>query len=212
MPIDFTIDYAAALLFIGTVFTFLSTPGPVTLLVINNATKGLKAGFFTILGTNIASLILIFISYLIVLGVVSLDEGYLTWMRLFGALYLVWFAYGIIKESYAPIEEHHSAPPKPSKHFFRQGFLIGISNPKDIVFFSSFFTGFISITPHLNTSYILLTILWIILDYAILFSYCLFIQRSFMEKHLKMVIRLSGAFLMLAALYVFYLSISTLFF
>ena len=49
---------------------------------------------------------------------------------------------------------------------FKQGFLVGISNPKDIIFFAAFFRQFIQITPHLNISLGVLTLDWIVLDFA----------------------------------------------
>ncbi|ENW28767.1 hypothetical protein F924_01184 [Acinetobacter lwoffii ATCC 9957 = CIP 70.31] len=51
---------------------------------------------------------------------------------------------------------------------FRQGFLVGISNPKDIIFFAAFFPQFIGITPDLDLSLIILTLSWILLDFLTL--------------------------------------------
>ena len=46
--------------------------------------------------------------------------------------------------------------------------LVGISNPKDIIFFSAFFPQFVSISPHLDLSLTILTLTWIVLDFLTL--------------------------------------------
>ena len=60
------IDISVLFAFIGAVILFLSTPGPVTVMVVNNGIRqGFLASLFTIIGTNLASLILILISFLV---------------------------------------------------------------------------------------------------------------------------------------------------
>ena len=51
---------------------------------------------------------------------------------------------------------------------FRRGFALAISNPKDIIFFASFLPQFMGVLPHVNQSLGLLTLLWIVLDFATL--------------------------------------------
>jgi threonine/homoserine/homoserine lactone efflux protein len=45
---------------------------------------------------------------------------------------------------------------------------VGISNPRDILFLAAFFPQFIQITPDLDISLGILTLSWIILDFATL--------------------------------------------
>lgn len=68
-------DFGIWSAFIGSVVLFLSTPGPVTVMVANNSAKqGMMAGLFTIAGTNTASLVLIGISFLVIYGVIAVNE------------------------------------------------------------------------------------------------------------------------------------------
>ena len=58
--------------YIVAVFVLIVTPGPVVALVIRNASLyGFKAAFFTNLGTNFASLLLIAFAIAVILGTFS---------------------------------------------------------------------------------------------------------------------------------------------
>lgn len=94
------IDFNILLAFMGAVVLFLSTPGPVTVMVANNSSKqGFLAGLATITGTNVASLLLITVSFLVLYGAFSISEHLLTYLTLFGSLYLLYFAIQVIKDS-----------------------------------------------------------------------------------------------------------------
>lgn len=85
--------------FMAAVFTFLASPGPVTLLVINNGAKGFAAGLFTIFGTNVASLVLILVSYLVIQSVFGINEAYLSLLQIAGSLYLLYFAFSMLSQA-----------------------------------------------------------------------------------------------------------------
>lgn len=125
-------------LYIITVVVMIATPGPVMILVASAGLKhGYRAALKTIFGTNIASLVLIAFSILVLKGVFT----------------------------------HSDASPtaiKPVDGGFKKGFLVGISNPKDIIFFSSFFPQFINVHDNINISLSILVITWIILDFLTL--------------------------------------------
>ena len=68
--------YVIAVLFL------LLTPGPVVLLVTGTAARvGYTRAFLTLLGTNLASLVLITLAVLAIAGAVSLNKGYLAHRR-----------------------------------------------------------------------------------------------------------------------------------
>jgi threonine/homoserine/homoserine lactone efflux protein len=60
--------------------------------------RGYRKALETIFGTNFASLILIFISVLILKGFLTIDENYLKAIRILGCLYIAYLGYSIIKE------------------------------------------------------------------------------------------------------------------
>ncbi|WP_114800439.1 LysE family transporter [Moraxella canis] len=156
------IDVVVLLGFISSVVLFLSTPGPVTVMVVNNSSKqGFLAGVLTIAGTNAASLVLIAISFLVLYGVLAVSETMLTWFGLFGALYLLYFALQVIKDSFYATSlslDKAQTNKKPLAVYFKQGFLVGISNPKDVLFFMAFFPLFFGISENISLAMMILTL------------------------------------------------------
>ncbi|EKU53047.1 translocator protein, LysE family [Acinetobacter sp. WC-323] len=195
-------NYFEYVLFIVSVVVLIATPGPVMILV---ASAGLKGGYkkalHTIFGTNFASLILIFISVLILKGFLSIDENYLKAIRVFGCLYIAYLGYSIIKEVIQAPHPTAIQTISAQNGGFNKGFLVGISNPKDIIFFSAFFPQFISISPNINFSLSLLTVTWIILDFLTLSLVYLFFRRLSQSSVYPKILGLCGALLVLIALY-----------
>jgi len=195
-------NYFEYVLFIVSVVVLIATPGPVMILV---ASAGLKGGYKkalqTIFGTNFASLILIFISVLILKGFLSIDENYLKAIRVFGCLYIAYLGYSIIKEVIQAPHPTAIQTVSAQNGGFNKGFLVGISNPKDIIFFSAFFPQFISISPNINFSLSLLTVTWIILDFLTLSLVYLFFRRLSQSSVYPKILGLCGALLVLIALY-----------
>jgi threonine/homoserine/homoserine lactone efflux protein len=76
---------------------------------------------------------------------------------------------------------------------------MAISNPKDIIFFASFFPQFLAITPDTNTSIALLTLLWIVLDFATLFLIYLLVARLLRPSVHRTMLRVSGVLLLIVA-------------
>ncbi|NNP68231.1 LysE family translocator [Acinetobacter sp. Ac_5812] len=195
-------NYFEYLLFIVSVVVLIATPGPVMILV---ASAGLKGGYKkaleTIFGTNFASLILIFISVLILKGFLTIDENYLKAIRIFGCLYIAYLGYSIIKEVLQAPHPTAIQTVSAQSSGFKKGFLVGISNPKDIIFFSAFFPQFINISPSINFSLSLLTVTWIILDFLTLSLVYLFFRSLSQSRIYPKILGLCGVLLVLIALY-----------
>ncbi|WP_151715556.1 LysE family translocator [Acinetobacter sp. TUM15071] len=195
-------NYFEYLLFIISVVVLIATPGPVMILV---ASAGLKGGYKkaleTIFGTNFASLILIFISVLILKGFLTIDENYLKAIRILGCLYIAYLGYSIIKEVLQAAHPTTIQTVSAQSGGFKKGFLVGISNPKDIIFFSAFFPQFINISPNINFSLSLLTVTWIILDFLTLSLVYLFFRSLSQSSIYPKILGLCGVLLVLIALY-----------
>ncbi|AVH14765.1 LysE family translocator [Acinetobacter indicus] len=194
------INMAEYLLYCLAVVIMIATPGPVMMLVIGAGLKGgYRWAFQTIVGTNLASLLLIACSVLILKGIFNIQAFWLDLIKLLGCVYIAYLGVDILKESRA------AAVPKlettSAVGGFRQGFLVGISNPKDILFFSAFFPQFIQVTDHFNDSLILLTASWIVLDFLTLSLLYLGFYRLTMSRGYRPVLALCGALLILIALY-----------
>ena len=114
-------------------------PGPiVTLVITTSASKGMRAGFVTIAGTSSGSAVLLTV---IAVGLGWILNHALTWfeiLRWVGAAYLVWL--GV--QAWRGADRAEPLPPNDRIHFGR-GFLVALSNPKTIAFFTAFLPQFV---------------------------------------------------------------------
>ncbi|OOR88520.1 hypothetical protein B0181_08195 [Moraxella caviae] len=199
-------NYPLIFAYITTIVLFLGTPGPVTVMVANTASRhGFVAGFLTVAGTNAASLALIGTSFLVIQGLFALSETWLLYLTLFGLLYLAYFAVQILKDSIDLNALKAQDTPKPAaKHaiaHFKNGFLVGISNPKDVLFFIAFFPAFLGVADSLTLAMLILVVIWVILDYGILSLYSYAFSKMTNAKLVNAASKLSGVILLLVAVY-----------
>lgn len=196
-------NFTEYLFYAVTVIVMIATPGPVMLLV---ASAGLKGGYKkaleTIIGTNLASLVLIFLSILILKGVFKLDPTGFNLIKVLGCLYIAYIGVQILIEA---LDRNQTlAAVSATAGGFKQGFLVAISNPKDIIFFASFFPQFIHVLPDLNQSLGLLTGTWIVLDFATLTVVYLLFNRLAQAKIYHTLLAGCGLILIAVALYGIY--------
>jgi homoserine/homoserine lactone efflux protein len=122
-----------------TVVLFL-TPGPiVTLIIATGARQGTRAALLTVAGASIGNAVL---TGLIAVGlgwILQLSSNLFDALRWAGAAYLVWL--GIQAWRHAG---EKSAALAPAAHVHaRRGFLVAITNPKTIAFYTAFLPQFL---------------------------------------------------------------------
>lgn len=193
------------LFFCLSVVIMISTPGPVMLLV---ATAGLKAGYRralqTIVGTNLASLLLIFLSVLMLKGILNISEQWFNIVKFLGCLYIFYLGFQIVREAWAKDSVTSIENKANGQGGFKQGFLVGISNPKDIIFFAAFFPQFVDITPNMDTSLLILTLSWIVLDFLTLSLVYLGFNKLSQLKIYHNILFFCGLILLAVAMYGIY--------
>jgi len=139
------------LIYVALAITVTAIPGPAVVLTIKNSlTFGYKKSIANIFGNFIAMIILATLSA-VGLGTVILSSSTLfATVKLLGCVYLVYLgikAWGApcIKPHIKP-ETRHRIQHRREKEFaplFKEGFGVGISNPKAIAFFTALFPQFI---------------------------------------------------------------------
>ena len=189
----------------------IATPGPVMILV---ASAGLKGGYRkalqTIIGTNLASLVLIAASILILKGMFSVNEILFLIIKILGCFYIAYLGYDILKDVSSQKNDQAETVLSPVDGGVVKGFLVGISNPKDIIFFSSFFPQFIGIHANINISLAILVMAWIILDFLTLSLVYLSFNKLAKSKLYAKVLGLCGVILIVIAVYGLYVSLKSL--
>jgi homoserine/homoserine lactone efflux protein len=126
-----------AFLFITLVLILI--PGPiVTLVIATSASRGTRAGLVTVAGTTSGNAVLL---TLIALGLSWILTHALTWfdmLRLVGAAYLIWLGIQVWRGA----GQGRPVAPNDRVYFWR-GFLVALSNPKTIAFFTAFLPQFV---------------------------------------------------------------------
>lgn len=204
-------NYLELYLYVITVIIMIATPGPVMILV---ASAGLKGGYRkalqTIIGTNLASLVLITASILILKGMFSVNETLFLIIKILGCFYIAYLGYDILKDVSSQKNDQAETVLSPVDGGVVKGFLVGISNPKDIIFFSSFFPQFIGIHANINISLAILVMAWIILDFLTLSLVYLSFNKLAKSKLYAKVLGLCGVILIVIAVYGLYVSLKSL--
>lgn len=185
------IDLNLLMLYMVAVVVMIAVPGPVAIMVVSaGIIGGARRALLTIAGTNLASLVLISISALMVKGLLAMDESVFALIKLGGALYIGYIGWGLLRTRGTGGMD----PAAAGAGGFGRGFVVALSNPKDIVFFASFFTH------DADSSLIVLTLLWIVLDFVTLMLMFQLISRLLHPTLQQMMLRASGVVLIAVAM------------
>ena len=168
-------ELATWLLYLSVIGLLIFSPGPSALLCISDGLKyGNKKTIPTILGGAIASLILMFISAVGLGAILATSATLFFIIKLIGAFYLMYLGYLAWKDdsSKSTMQIDSNKNYNNSIYLrFRKGFVVGISNPKDLLFFIALFPSFIDTTSAQSSQYIILALTWFVLDFTSMFMY-----------------------------------------
>lgn len=120
-------------------------PGPGVLFVIGRAlTNGRRAALLSVLGHSLGVLVVLVFVALGLGAIVAASAIALNVVKLVGALYLMYLGVQAIRERRS-LREALGANPEPAKQgkLLRQAVLVGLSNPKSIIFFSAVLPQFV---------------------------------------------------------------------
>jgi threonine/homoserine/homoserine lactone efflux protein len=194
-----TLNTALLSAYVVAILTLLLTPGPVVMLITGTAAvSGYGRAFLTTLGSNLASLVLIAIAVMTLSGVVTLDPGYLSLLGIAGSLVIAGGAIQTLWYLRRATAQHDSSSVLAGG--FRRGFMTGVANPKDILFFVSFFPQFIGISRDFTTSIVTLSGIWILFDFMVMTGYILAVKRFLPVAQNRRFTALSALILLVIAL------------
>ena len=135
-------DYGA---FVAAIVLFLAIPGPGNLALITSTSKGgVRAGMAACFGVIAADQVLMWLAVAGVAAVMSAYPAAFHAVQWLGAAYLAWIGYKLITAKPGDQPVIKIAP----RHYFKQGFLITMMNPKAIVFYMAFFPLFVDPATH----------------------------------------------------------------
>ncbi len=124
-------------------------PGPSLSIIIANSLKhGTRAGIMNIIGGQLGLLILVGV---LALGLESLTTTLawlFDWIRILGALYLVWLGVNLWRSD-GTLGMSSASEESNNRSLFWQGLLVSVTNPKTLLFLGAFLPQFVN--PEGNT-------------------------------------------------------------
>lgn len=139
------IDPAILLPYILACVLFSVVPGPsVTVVVANSLAGGTRAGLLTILGTEIAMLVMVTIVAFGLEAVMALVSEAFVVIKLVGAAYLIWIGWKMFSSSGKLDME--AGERLPTLRYLWQGAVVNLSNPKTLLFLGAFLPQFIDLS------------------------------------------------------------------
>jgi threonine/homoserine/homoserine lactone efflux protein len=128
----------SAFLFITLILVLI--PGPiVTLVIATGASRGIRAALQTVIGTTLGNAVLLACIALGLSWILKASAEVFDYIRWAGAAYLVWLGIQAWRHAGTPVQ----TAPVAGHVFAWRGFVVAITNPKTIAFFTAFLPQFI---------------------------------------------------------------------
>lgn len=158
--------------YLTAISAMIASPGPSALMVVRTSSHhGMSAALRAILGGSLSALIMLCVS---LAGLARLaGDDLLGLLRLAGGGYLVYCALRQWRQGGQLAE----AVPEGNCRAFLPAFLVGMSNPKDILFFSSFLSLLVPQNGDLQL-YAQVVFAWVLVDLLIMLGYAWIARRQ----------------------------------
>lgn len=158
-------DITTLFFYVIAVSAVMVTPGPSMLLALNNgATYGMRIAGYGFLGAVLADLLLIGAVGCGLGALLQASEQLFAVVKWGGALYLVYLAYVLWRAPAKALTVSASAAVATGKTAFLRSLMVGLSNPKGLLFFSAFLPQFIRPQEPVATQYLILALVSAIID------------------------------------------------
>lgn len=191
MTVELYIAYVLACALIAVI------PGPtVTLIVANSLRHGTRAGLLNVGGTQLALALMMLVLIVGLASVIAAMSWLFDWLRIAGAIYLVYIGWRLIRAPEALVEAEKA--PAPRGGFFLQGFLVMMSNPKALFWFGAFIPQFVDPKGNYIAQIVLLGVTAMAVALVSDGAYAVLTGRAgafLNRKKVRLISRLSGAFL-----------------
>jgi threonine/homoserine/homoserine lactone efflux protein len=126
------------LAFVAAALVLVAVPGPTVLFVIGcSLALGRRAGLLSVVGNTLGLLPLVVAVALGVGAVVQESVVVFTVLKLAGAAYLVYLGVQAVRHRHGAVDGPVGERPRSSARIVREGFVVGVSNPKAVVFLAA---------------------------------------------------------------------------
>ena len=139
------VDPHRLLALVATAFVIIVIPGPSVLFVISRGvTLGRRAGLATVIGNESGLIVQVAAVAAGIGAIVSRSIVVFTTIKIVGGVYLVYLGVQAVRHRRSLASAFAvGVEPKPISRIVREGFVVGVSNPKTIVFFTAILPQFV---------------------------------------------------------------------
>ena len=170
LPLDFV-------LFLQIIIFLFITPGTPRIVIISYSMNyGVEKCVWTAFGDITANLVQATLVIFVLGTFFSDNPSFLTTIKWFGVIYLLYLAYDVYKS----VPKKITSKVITSKNFFsffRDGFLVAGTSPKAWLFFPLIFPQFIDFNSNYVIQFIILITTYIVLDFISLVGYAMLAQK-----------------------------------
>jgi len=171
-------DLAVWITYLGVITALILFPGPVALLCMHHGLRhGRRRALATVVGGALASLALMALSSLGLGAILATSETAFVVLKAFGAAYLIYLGVQAWRAPAEPmsaplaISGAPTASIRSKRRLFAKGFTVGISNPKDLLFFGALFPNFIDLSQPQWSQFAILALTWLVVDLVTMTTY-----------------------------------------
>jgi threonine/homoserine/homoserine lactone efflux protein len=195
LPLDFV-------LFLQIIIFLFITPGTPRIVIISYSMNyGVEKCVWTAFGDITANLVQATLVIFVLGTFFSDNPSFLTTIKWFGVIYLLYLAYDVYKS----VPKKITSKVITSKNFFsffRDGFLVAGTSPKAWLFFPLIFPQFIDFNSNYVVQFIILITTYIVLDFISLVGYAMLAQKLivWIKANPKTINTISASVLVIIAL------------
>ncbi|RYF43180.1 MAG: LysE family translocator [Comamonadaceae bacterium] len=165
---------ATYFLYVAAVALLIVTPGPTMLMCMTNAINhGPRRAMTSVAGAVTAVLCVMALSAMGLGALLATSETAFTVAKVAGAAYLIWlgiktFRSNAVLQIDGQAGDAGRSPAAGRSSFYLQGFLVGASNPKAVLFFAAFFPQFLNPAAPMLPQFALLALTFMAFEFAVL--------------------------------------------
>lgn len=163
------------LAYTGIIAVLIAVPGPSALVSMTHGLRyGRRRALATVVGGVLAAMTLMTASALGLGAVLAASTTAFTLLKVVGAAYLIWLGISAWRDKGQPetvVVSGESAEIPGSLKLLRKGYMVGISNPKDLLFFAALFPNFIDASQPHAIQFTTLAVTWAAIDFSLMFAY-----------------------------------------
>jgi homoserine/homoserine lactone efflux protein len=185
------------LAFVAASAVLILIPGPnVALIVANSVAHGTRFGLLTVAGTSSAVVVHLALTVLGATAILSFLAASFDWLRWAGVIYLVWLG---VRAWRAPAVDLAGtvAQARSVKLIFGRGFLVGLTNPKTLLFYGAFLPQFVTPGPTVADQLLLLAVTFLVVATVLdgVWAVLAGRLRKLLRTHVRLRNRLTGSLL-----------------